>query len=115
MDLTIYDVIKNVYVGGKSDNLRDKFGKITFEVHKAANKPMIREAVEKIWNVKVRDIRVIILKGKSKTFGRRTFKTPEKKKAIVTLKEGYKIDLPHFESMGIASGKSESREVEVKR
>ena len=100
MDLTIYDIIKNVCVGGKCDTLREKFGKFTFEVHSAANKPMIRNAVEKLWNVKVRDVRVINVKGKSKAFGRRPFQSSDKKKAIVTLKPGQKLDLPHFESMG---------------
>ncbi|MBU1007481.1 50S ribosomal protein L23 [Candidatus Dependentiae bacterium] len=108
MDLTIYDVIKRIYMATKSQGLRDKFGKITFEVHKSANKPMIKEAVEKLWNVKVRDVRTMNLKGKNKTFGRRPFQTPDKKKAIITLKEGYKIDLPQFESMGVPTAKEEA-------
>jgi len=104
MDLTIYNIIKNVLVGGKCDLLRDKFGKITFQVHKAANKPMIKSAVEKIWNVKVKNVHVMNVKGKNKAFGRKPFRTSDKKKAIVTLQPGYKIDLPgQFESMGAAA------------
>lgn len=103
MDLTIYNIIKNVLVGGKCDLLRDKFGKFTFQVHKAANKPMIKNAVEKIWNVKVKKVHVLNVKGKNKAFGRKPFRTSDKKKAIVTLQPGYKIDLPgQFESMGAA-------------
>ena len=44
---------------------------------------------------------MITCPGKSKLFGRKTFKSSDRKKAIITLKEGYKIELPgHFEMMG---------------
>ena len=105
MDIRVYDVIKKVLITGKSTDLFDKLGKITFEVHKDANKVMVREAVEKIWNVKVENVRIMKVKGKQKTFARRPFQTPDRKKAIITLKKGYKIDLPgQFESMGGAAG-----------
>ncbi|MCK4517274.1 50S ribosomal protein L23 [Candidatus Babeliales bacterium] len=102
MDLKIYDVIKNVFSTTKSNELFRKLGKITFEIAKDANKIMVKKAVEGIWSVKVKNVRVLSIKGKSKTFARKSFKTPNRKKAIVTLKEGYKIDLPgQFESMGV--------------
>jgi large subunit ribosomal protein L23 len=104
MDLNRYDVIKRIIISSKCDKLRDAFGKITFEVHKEANKILIKDAVEKNWNVKVKNIRVMNVKGKAKTFGRKPFQSPDIKKAIVTLKDGYKIDLPQFESMGIKPG-----------
>jgi len=105
MDLSIYDVIKKISVTNKSRALSDKFGKVTFEVNKKANKSMIKRAVEKIWDVKVKSVGVINLKGKNKSFARRSFKAPDIKKAIITLKQGYKIDLPgQFESMGVNSG-----------
>lgn len=105
MDVRVYDIIKKIVVTSKSSNLFDKLGKITFEVHRNANKVMIREAVEKIWNVKVEDVRVLNVKGKRKSFARKPFQTAAKKKAIITLKKGYKIDLPgQFESMGSAAG-----------
>ena len=101
MDLRIYDIIKKISAGGKSSKLFDKFGKITFEVHKDANKCSIKSAVEKIWDVKVKNVRVMNVKGKTKSVGKRVFQVSGKKKAIVTLREGYKIDLPgQFESMG---------------
>ena len=107
MDLNIYNVIKNVRVTGKSSRLFDKLGKITFEVHSTANKVMVREAVEKIWNVKVANVRIMNVPGKNKVFARKTFKTADKKKAIITLKKGYKIELPgQFETMGTAAGSS---------
>lgn len=104
MDVGIYNVIKGISVTDKSRLMLDKFGKITFIVNKNANKPMIREAVERIWDVKIEKISVVNTKGKTKTFARRSFKTPGLKKAIITLKEGYKLDLPgQFESMGAAA------------
>lgn len=112
MDLSIYDIIKDISVTPKSRILFDKMGKITLQVHKDSNKIMIKNAIEKIWDVKVRDIRIVNVRGKNKTFGRRSFKVSDRKKAIITLKEGYKIDLPgQFESMGVpsvATGKSEA-------
>ncbi len=105
MDLGVYDIIKGISVTAKSRSLFDSFGKITFVVNKSANKPMIREAVEKIWEVKVENVRIINSKGKKKTFAKRTFYTPDSKKAIISLKEGYKIELPgQFETMGVSRG-----------
>jgi large subunit ribosomal protein L23 len=104
MDINRYGVIKKIIISNKCDKLRDSFGKLTFEVHKDANKILIKDAVEKNWNVKVKNVRVINVKGKKKTFGRRPFESPDRKKAIITLKEGYKIDLPQFESMGVTPG-----------
>ena len=109
MELNIYDVIKRPIVTSKSVELFRKLGQITFEVNTSANKVMIRNAVEKIWNVQVADIRVINLAGKNKVFARREFTSPDKKKAIVTLKKGYKIDIPGmFEAVGSAGDSAES-------
>lgn len=101
MELSIYDIIKRRIITQKSVDLYKKFGKLTFEVHKDANKIMVREAVEKIWDVKVDNVRIMNYEGKNKLFGRRAFKSPDLKKAMVTLKSGYKIELPgSFETMG---------------
>ena len=103
MELGIYGVIKGIANTPKSLALRKKFGKITFLVNNLANKVMVRNSVEKIWNVKVSDVRIINLHGKTRSVGRRSFKTPGTKKAIITLKKGYKIDLPEqFETIGLA-------------
>ena len=94
--------------------LFQKYGKVTFEINEHANKLVVRRAVEKIWNVEVENVRVMIRKGKGKTFARRSFVTSTKKRAIITLKKGYKIDLPSmFESMG-ASEASNNAQTEVK-
>jgi len=104
MELGIHDIIKGIVLTPKSTDLFKKFGKITFKVDFAANKPMIKEAVEKIWDVKVEDIRVVTLPGKKRKFARKVFTSSKQKKAVVSLKKGYKIDLPghQFESTGLA-------------
>lgn len=105
MELSIYDVIKRSVVTSKSVEIFQKLGKLTFEVNPMANKIVIRQAVEKIWNVKVAKVQVMNSTGKTKTFARRQFKAADSKKAIVTLKQGYKVDLPTmFETMGAAEG-----------
>ena len=71
--------------------------KYTFFVDKAANKIEIKYAVESLFpKVKVEKVTTLILKGKIRTMGKFSGKRPDRKKAIVTLKEG-KLDL--FESM----------------
>jgi large subunit ribosomal protein L23 len=108
MELSIYDIIKRKLATEKSQDMFRKFGKLTFEVHKAANKIMVREAVEKIWDVKVDNVRIVSCPGKNKVFARKNFKSPDRKKAIITLKKGYKIDLPgHFETMGVPETQGE--------
>ena len=103
MELNFYDIVKRIIITEKSTDLFKRLGKLTLEVNKNVNKVMVRQAVEKIWDVKVKNVRIIACPGKSKLFGRRAFKSSDRKKAIITLKEGYKIDLPgHFETMGVS-------------
>lgn len=73
-------------------------GKYTFRVRKTANKIEIGKAVEKVFNVKVDGVNTMIVKGKKKRLGRHPEgMTADWKKAIVTLKPGYKIEV--FEGM----------------
>jgi large subunit ribosomal protein L23 len=101
MELNIYDVIKRPVISSKSMELFKTLNKITFEVNKFANKIVIRNAVEKIWDVKVDSVCIINSPDKSKIFARRKFHSPGKKKAVITLKKGYKIEIAGFhEAMG---------------
>ena len=112
MELSIYDIIKKPVVTSKSIELFKTLGKVTFEVNKLANKIMICKAVEKIWDVKVSNVRVINSPSKSKIFAKKAFRSPGNKKAIVTLKKGYKIEIPGmFEGIGNV-GKSDEDESE---
>jgi large subunit ribosomal protein L23 len=68
-------------------------GKYTFEVASGANKIEIRHAVETIFSVRVRKVNVINLRGRMRRRGRYLYAAPARRKAIVTLAPGNKIDL----------------------
>lgn len=65
----------------------------SFEVHKKANKAQIKQAIEKIYNVKVDKIRTANRPGKFRHKGRTFGQTPSWKKAVVFLKPDFHIDL----------------------
>ena len=90
--LTHFDVIKALVRTEKS-NLYETLGKYLFLVDKSSNKIQIRQAVEHIYKVKVRDVNTFITRGKKRRVRYQVGKTPDFKKAIVTLKEGQKIDV----------------------
>ena len=90
---SVYDVIKRPVISEKSAALTEVAGKYVFEVATQSNKAEIRDAVERLFKVKVREIRTSVVHGKVKRVGRFETKRPNWKKAIVTLAEGQKIDL----------------------
>ena len=89
-------IIYRPIVTEKMTNLQEK-GRYAFEVDPHANKIDIARAIEKRFNVKVTNVRTMNVKGKTKSQmtrkGRFEGKTSHVKKAIVTLKEGDKIEL----------------------
>jgi len=87
-----YDVIIGPMLTEKGTILKEKENKILFRVAKDANKIEIKRAVEEMFNVKVEKVATINYKGKKKRLGRFEGKRPDWKKAIVTLKEGEKLD-----------------------
>ena len=93
MDLSIYDVIVRPRVTSKAYTLNQRFQQLVLEVHPQANKPLIREALKKLFNVEVEKVRIIVSKGKIRRAGRHEFRDKKKKKAIVTLREGYTADM----------------------
>jgi len=72
---------------------RARGGAYAFEVHRDASKPMIKQAIEKIYNVKVRAVRTANRKGKVRRVRFKFGKTAEWKKAVVVLHENHHIDL----------------------
>ncbi|MBI3976403.1 MAG: 50S ribosomal protein L23 [Armatimonadetes bacterium] len=68
-------------------------GKYTFEVSPGYNKLAIREAVERLFNVKVAKVNVVHLPGRRKRRGPHFYQTAGRRKAVVTLRAGDKIDL----------------------
>jgi len=85
-DVLIRPVVSEKSVGLVEDN------KYTFWVSTEANKIEIKFAVEKMFKVKVDNVKTITVKGKEKRVGRYSGFTPDRKKAIVTLKPGNKIE-----------------------
>ena len=89
----ITDVLKKPVLTEKSLTLMDNENKYTFDVDVHANKVEIKNAVEKMFNVKVVNVHVMNVKPKSKRVGKYEGKTNKRRKAIVTLAEGSKINL----------------------
>lgn len=68
-------------------------GEYTFEVHRDATKPQIRQAIEELFGVKVTDVWTSNQRGKEKRMGRTAGRRPSWKKAIVKLREGDTIEI----------------------
>lgn len=89
---TLYDVIKRPIITEKTTKMKEESSTVVFEVAKQATKNEIKDAVEKLFKVKVVDVKTTVLPGKWRRIGRSMGKTSSWKKAYVTLKEGEKMD-----------------------
>jgi len=90
---TVYDIIGKPLVTEKSSQQSEKEQTYAFHVDPLANKPQIKEAVEKIFKVKVADVRTVWMKGKPRRYRFKVGHRSNWKKAYVTLKEGQRIDV----------------------
>ena len=88
----LYEVLRRPLITEKNTMLQAQ-GKYVFEIAEEANKHQIKQAVEKVFKVRVTAVNVMTVPGKTKRVGRRMVLTPSHKKAIVTLKSGDKIEL----------------------
>ncbi len=88
-----YNIIIRPLVTEQGMHFANTKGAYCFEVNKRANKPEIKNAVEKIYSVKVRKVRTANRKGKYRRKGRSFGQTPSWKKAVVFLEPDYHIDL----------------------
>jgi len=87
-----YDVIRKPLITEKT-TIASENGAVVFEVAIDSNKPMIKEAVEALFGVKVKAVNTSITKGKSKRFRGQMGRRKDVKKAYVTLEEGNTIDV----------------------
>ncbi len=87
-----YDVILAPVVSEKS-TLLSEYNQVMFKVAGWSTKPQIKEAVEKLFEVKVEAVNTLNRKGKSKVFKGRKGRQSDTKFAIVTLKDGERIDI----------------------
>ena len=87
-----YDVILSPVITEKA-TMASEHNKVIFKVAATATKPQIKEAVEKLFDVKVKSVNTLTRPGKVKVFRNRIGQQSDVKRAIVTLQEGHKIDV----------------------
>jgi large subunit ribosomal protein L23 len=90
--MNAYDVILAPVITEKATKLSE-VNQVVFRVADGATKPDIAKAVESLFKVKVKSVNTIRQKGKPKMFRGRPFVKSDSKKAVVTLVEGYQIDI----------------------
>jgi large subunit ribosomal protein L23 len=88
----LYDVIRSPIVTEKS-TMASENSQVVFKVSIDATKPEIKEAIERLFNVKVLAVNTLVRKGKIKRFKGVKGRQSDFKKAIVTLEEGQAIDI----------------------
>jgi len=88
-----YDILIRPLITEKTTALREQGNKVCFFVRTDANRIEVKKAVEETLKVKVQSVNIISVHGKTKRFGRYEGKKPDRKKAVVTLKKGEKLDL----------------------
>ena len=88
----IYRVIRKPLITEKSDIQKGMHNQLTFEVSRDANKIEIKDAVERLFKVKVLNVNTSNVRGKPKRLGRSVGRRRDWKKAVVTLKPGDHID-----------------------
>lgn len=87
------DIIVRPIITEKTMKCMDEDNKVTFEVKKGANKILVRQAVESIFNVKVEKVNILNVKPKTKRMGRYVGQTKAVRKAVVKLAPGEEINL----------------------
>lgn len=109
MELTYHDIIKGPVISDKAYKLNRKNNQLVLKVNVKATKPMVKDALEKLFNVKVAHVNTLIRSNKkSQGMGRRSRVAPKivnEKIAYITLAEGYSVDL--FQSIGKGAGADE--------
>lgn len=83
----------NTLLRTEKGSIEQADNKYYFSVKKNANKIEIKKAVEEIYKVKVEAVNTQVMPGKNKRVRYQQGTTPDWKKAVVTLKDGHKIDL----------------------
>jgi large subunit ribosomal protein L23 len=87
-------IIRKLLVTEKGTRLKEDANQYLFEVDRDANKLEIKDAVQKQFKVKVQSVRTMTRKGKAKRLRTMSYgKTPDWKRAVVTLEAGQSIDL----------------------
>ncbi|HIG44407.1 MAG: 50S ribosomal protein L23 [bacterium] len=93
----MYKILLGAHISEKATVIADEANQFAFKVARDATRPEIKEAVEKIYSVVVKNVTVLNVKGKVKRNARGVSRKPSWKKAYVRLEEGHEID---FASIG---------------
>ena len=93
MKLQTYEVVVRPLVTEKSTHQAGTRNAYAFEVHPEANKFQVKDAIEKIYDVKVLEVRTSLRRGKPRRTGWVQSRTKHWKKAVVVLHPDYRIDL----------------------
>ena len=88
----MYDLVRSPVITEKA-TMASELNKVVFKVASTATKPQIKEAVEKLFDVKVKSVNTLVRKGKFKVFKGMMGEQQSTKRAIVTLEEGHRIDV----------------------
>ena len=88
----LYDVLRSPVITEKA-TMASEYNQVMFNVARTATKPQIKQAVERLFTVKVKAVNTLNRKGKVKRFKGRIGKQGDFKRAIVTLEEGHAIDI----------------------
>jgi len=88
----MYNILLGAHISEKATIIADEANQFAFKVAKDATRPEIKEAVEKIYGVSVREVTVLNVKGKVKRNMRGVSRKPSWKKAYVRLDDGHDID-----------------------
>ncbi len=89
--MTIHEILRRPLVTEKGVTVKDAQRTLCFEVPQAANKVQVRQAVERLFKVKVEDVRTANFEGKMRRRGRFSGYRSDWKKAYVKLKAGEKV------------------------
>jgi len=89
----LYQVILGPHISEKANILAETQNQVVFKVRTDANKLEIKKAVEKLLNVKVEAVNTVLVKGKTKRFGRTSGRRSDLKKAYITLPVGTEVQL----------------------
>ena len=87
-----YDVLLSPVITEKA-TIASERNQVIFKVAPTATKPQIKEAVEKLFDVKVKSVNTLVRKGKTKVFRGNFGSQSDVKRAVVTLEEGHRIDV----------------------
>lgn len=88
-----YSVLQRPVLSEKADRIREEEGKYTFVIHPKATKLDVKAAVETLFKVNVVRVNTNVTRGKQKRRGAKVYRTSNKKKAIVTLTSGQKLEI----------------------